>query len=377
MFRCSGRAGKGTRCEMSRDLVRAEQMGDFEPYHPSFAGNGRKSTVVHEPCGADTHYRLCPHCHSQLPVLFGQTESRLIALVGARNSGKTTYMTVLLHELLHDVGGRLNAAVLGADEHTRSTFEQDYEKRLYRNGELAGATRTAAAQLRRPLVFGMTVGSGNGRRIRRTILSFFDTAGEDLSSQSTVDQNVRYLASADGIILLLDPLQLPGARALVDPGAVLPKENAAADSPYNVLSRIIDLLQSGAGRPGKLDKPIAVAFSKMDALQGSLPDNSPLRRRPPTEPGLDEADSLEVHRHIRALLHDWSGHNLDDSLSSNFARYRLFGLSGLGDSPRIGDDGESQQVDGVPRPWRVEDPLLWLLGEFQVVPKIGKPDSGR
>ncbi len=48
-----------------------------------------------------TFQRLCGSCHSQLPAQFGDARTHLIALVGAKESGKSVYMTVLLHELHH------------------------------------------------------------------------------------------------------------------------------------------------------------------------------------------------------------------------------------------------------------------------------------
>ncbi|MCS7477591.1 hypothetical protein ACFFQW_34600 [Umezawaea endophytica] len=377
-FRCSGRVGSRKKCTTSLDRVLADQMGDRQPQLPVFDADGRKPTAKHEPCGAETHYRLCPRCHSQLPVHFGRTESKLIALVGAKETGKTVYMTVLLHELMNTVGERFNASVLGADENTRLQFESAYEHVLYEKRELHGPTKTATAERggRKPLVFSFTTGNGGGR-VRRSLLSFFDTAGEDMVSERSIDQNVRYLTSADGIILLLDPLQMRGARPHADADAVLPPLSTAADTPATVLTNIIEQLHGRLGVKSnrRIDKPIAVAFTKMDALDGYIPETSPLRRRPPTTAAFNEPDSLQVHEHMRALLHEWAGHNIDDTLSKNFARYRLFGLSALGESPQVDSaESRSQRVsDRGVQPRRVEDPFLWLMSEFSTIPKTLKP----
>jgi hypothetical protein len=374
LFRCSGLAGRRKRCATSVDHVLGEQMGEFEPKPPSFAADGRKQEAVHPVCGAVTHHRICPRCHSRLPVQYVETESKLIALVGAKESGKTVYMTVLLHELANAVGERFGASLLGADGPTRTRFEDDYEKPLYEHRQLFGATTSAVATAggRRPLVFNFAVSrtTARARKVTRTTLSFFDTAGEDMATDHGVDQNVRYLSSADGVILLLDPLQLSGARPLADTEALLPVESRAADGPAAVLSRIIELLRASEGAPAnrKITKPIAVSFTKLDALTGALTEGNPLPRRPPDRPMFDEADSTAVHRYMQALLRDWAGHNLDNSLANNFARYRFFGLSALGESPRLDEDGGTQRVS-TPHGWRVEDPLLWLLAEFGIIDK--------
>ena len=67
-----------------------------------------------------------------------------------------------------------------------------------------------------PLVFRFTTPE------HRTLLSFFDTAGENLRSAQSIEQNARYLGAADGVLLLLDPLQMRGARELAAPGTRLP-----------------------------------------------------------------------------------------------------------------------------------------------------------
>ncbi|MFD9700890.1 hypothetical protein [Lentzea sp. NPDC059081] len=374
-FRCSGRVGTKKRCETKLDRVLADQMGDHDPQYPVFDGDGRKSTAVHDACRAETHYRVCPRCHSQLPVQFGQIDSKLIALVGAKDSGKTVYMTVLLHELMNDVGARIRASVLGADASTNTRFENVYQHVLYEKHELYRATRTASAEKggRRPLVFNLTIGGRN--KVRSTLLSFYDTAGEDMNNERSIDQNVRYMTSADGIVLLLDPLQMRGARPHADADALLPKLVSAEDSPSAVLANIIKQLQGSTSvKAGKrIDKPIAVAFTKMDALQGSLPPGSPWHRTPPDSAVYNEPDSLEVHRHMQALLHEWAGRNLDETLANSFTRYRLFGLSALGESPRLeGEDTQRVSDRGV-QPHRVEDPFLWLMSEFGAIRKTTKP----
>src|SRR5262249_59068003 len=128
-------------------------------------------------------------------------------------------------------------------------------------------------------------------------LSVFATAGEDLRPRQSVKHNVRYLAAADGIVLLLDPLQMRGARGLAVAGARLPTPGLVEDEPTAVLENITDLVLAKAGnRPGELiGKPLAITFSKMDTLLDSLKETSPLLRPPAEAPFFDERDSLSVH----------------------------------------------------------------------------------
>jgi len=368
-FRCTGRAGPGgTTCTRARDQKLADRIGLSTPMAPAFAADGRKLTATCPQCKGSTQYRICPRCHSQLPVHFGKVDNRLIAMIGAKESGKTVYLTVLIHELMHRVGHQFDASVVGSDDNTRRQFTADYEERLYQRRELFPTTRSAGAtrNQRAPLVFRFTRDRKGliGSRPAHSILSFFDTAGEDLVSEDSVHLNTRYLASADGIILLLDPLQMRGARRLALADAPAPN-GTGYDTPVNVLSRVTELLRTGLHRPSaRIRTPIAVAFSKIDTLRHTFPDGSPLRRQPSTRPVFDSADSRAVHEDVQALLQKWDGTQLDHILRLGYDRYRYFALSALGDSPtadrRVAEHGIT--------PYRVQDPFLWLLSELGTIP---------
>ena len=204
---------------------------------------------------------------------------------------------------------------------------------------------------------------GNGDP-KRTLLSFFDTAGEDLHSQQSIEQNVRYLGAADGVLLLLDPLQMRGARGLVAPGTRLP--TSGDDDPATVLERVTDLLLASEGsKPaGKISKPLAIVFTKMDTLMHDLKKTSPLLRSPPEEPYFDERDSLEMHTEIQRLLARWEGTRIDQIAQLNYRRYRYFGVSALGETPTQDNRVAARGV----RPYRVANPILWILAQFGIIP---------
>ena len=248
-FRCTGRISRdGRHCDPEIDEVLRSRTGFSGALPPAFAANGRLTSAICPRCGAESTTRVCPACHSQLPVHFGKVRSRLIVLAGAKESGKTVFMTVLVHELMHQLGEQLRSAISGADDSTRHRFASEYEKPLYRESQLLAPTTTAGMRNRVPLVFRFTTaGRGlfglDGRLGRswpgrggpqHTLLSFFDPAGEDLRPQQSVEQNVRYLAAADGIVLLLDPLQMRGARQLAAPGSRLPTPGTTDDEPATV-----------------------------------------------------------------------------------------------------------------------------------------------
>ena len=374
-FRCAGRISRaGQRCAPETDPVLRDRTGYGGALPPAFAG-GRQGTAYCPACQGETNIRICPVCHSRLPVHFGKVGSRLIVPVGAKEAGKTVFMTVLVHELMHQTGQRFNAAVTGADDYTRQRFASEYERPLYRESKLLPPTTAAGAHNRAPLVFRFTTESHrplNGRLSRtalsgpqRTLLSFFDTAGEDLRSQESIEQNVRYLGAADGIVLLLDPLQMRGARQLAAPGSRLPTPGTTDDEPATVLENVTDLLLAGEGnKPNKrISKPLAIVFTKMDALMHDLKETSPLLRSPAQEGYFDERDSLEVHAEIQRLLARWEGTRIDQIARLNYRRFRYFGVSALGETPTQDNRVAARGI----RPWRVASPILWILAQFGII----------
>lgn len=373
MFRCNGRLSRtNISCALRTDPVLAQRMGIQRDLGPEFKADGRKGTAACPDCGGETTYRICPICHSMLPVQFGVVGSRMIAMAGAKDSGKTVYMTVLLHELRNRVGDRFGAAIMGADEETRKRYEISYENPLYDDNRLPPTTQRAAQQDNRvvPLVFRFSAARGLGNRPGHTLLSFFDAAGEDFGDQESVDVNTRYLACADGILLLLDPLQMAGARSLAAPGIQLPGSGPLYETPLNILSRVTDILlaRSQRGPRAKISKPIAIVFTKLDAVWHNLERVSPLRAHPPEGQKFDVADCLNVHEEIRHLLREWEGGQISQILENHYARYRYFGISALGQPPTESDFAAPSGI----QPYRVADPLLWMLSEFGAVPKTGK-----
>jgi hypothetical protein len=375
LFRCHGRLSKdGMRCLLTQDELLVAHRGIRRDLGPVFSPGGvlagNTNTAICPDCGGVSTYRVCPVCHSQLPAQFGMVGSRMIGMAGAKDSGKTVYMTVLLHELRNKIGAQFGAALMGADDETLRRFVSEYEDELYDRGHLLAATQRAMANDGRvdPLVFRFTAAPGGrrGAKPQQSLMSFFDTAGEDFESQESVDVNTRYLTCADGILLLLDPLQMKGARDLAGPGTPLPGTGPLYQSPETILTRVTErLLKQNRGGKGRIDKPIAVVFTKLDALWHTFGDGSPLRATPPRTGMFDDGDSRDVHEEMRHQLRNWEGSQIDLILQNHYPRHRFFGVSALGRPPTAANDVASSGI----QPYRVADPLLWLLSEFGAVPK--------
>jgi hypothetical protein len=199
--------------------------------------------------------------------------------------------------------------------------------------------------------------------IKSTMLSFVDAAGEDLNAVATAF-TLQYLSVCDGLIVVLDPFALPGARAMLNlPDAAIQVEE---DVPLDVVANITEMLrvEHNLKKKQKISIPIAVVFTKIDAFFPTLDRGNPLMTTAPAVPAYDSGDGAAVHENMLALMHQWNAQDIDTHVKLNYSDYRYFGVSALGAEP----DYENLKVAaGGVRPHRVEDPVLWLLSKTRTV----------
>ncbi|MGK5639737.1 TRAFAC clade GTPase domain-containing protein [Streptomyces sp. URMC 126] len=312
----------------------------------------RAGSAVCGTCGRTTTRLRCAACDGRLPEGYLRTPGRLVALAGPVGSGKSTYLGVLTHELLHRLGAELDAALLPCDDTTILDHHERYARHLYE--ERHTVPKTAEDDAGRPLVHRLRrVGRGRFGRARERALTLvlLDTAGEHFSSRERMEARLPHLAAADAVVVLVDPGDLPGAPVR---GGGVPGRSG------EVLARVLDHLGGG----GKVTVPVAVVLTKADLLWPHLPEHSPLHHARRPGPLFDADDRAAVHAELRALLRRWQEDRLDALPARFCADYQLFAVSTLGAAPRR-DGGLG--LGGVVCPHRVEDPLMWLLYRFGVL----------
>lgn len=328
-------------------------------------------------CKRPTDHRLCPACHAHLPDSAITLPSGHIAIFGLQSVGKTTFITVLIHELDHTIGPREGFVLEPLGDEVRERYEREYHELTYGGGGfgigedgLAGSFRrshspTQAIEMNRavlrPLIYRLT--RRLGRRRRRTLLSFFDMAGEDW--EMNLDQlrgEAKYLGLARGLLFLVDPLRLRPVG--LDPRIRL-TEREAHVPPADYLNDARKLATFFPASPVKT--PLAIVLNKLDRWGHLLEEGTLLHRMArsvpagPPDPGLDAAIDAEV----RAALRRWGAGGFLEHVEVNFPDHRFFACSSLGDAAQEREDAPQP----LPTPLLVDRPALWLLSRQGIVPR--------
>ncbi len=319
-------------------------------------------------CGKPATRRLCPCCHRALPDAMVGLPDGHVAVFGPQSVGKTTYVTVLLHELDYRIGRNAASRSIRSPTMSATATIENTTRRLTAAVGSASArsptTRPIAAAIppRRvskriaaccnPSSFGSRDGSRNARA--SALIAFFDTAGEDWEMNvELLRSEARYLGEARGLLFLIDPLRIPAVAH--DPRISLTeKERRVPAADYlNDARKLATFF-----RRVPVHVPLAVCLNKLDRWGKLLPPGTTLREwacgvPDPNQPGLDRI----IHDEVAATLSKWGANGFLEYLEVNFPEHRFFACSALGDAATPLDD----QAQPLPTPLLVERPVLWLL----------------
>ncbi len=319
-------------------------------------------------CKEQTTHRICPSCHSELPTTIGDYEDLIFAIVGAKETGKSHFISVLIDKLMKDIGEAYDCLLEPINDDTIRRYREDFWTPVFKRKETINATPSgkASKDVRSPLLYTLKFikkGVFQQSKIDKVItLAFFDAAGEDLDAEDTMHTVNKYIYNSAGIILLLDPLQLENVRENITEKIHLPTVNSdSSEIVYrmtNLIRKAVNLKQNE-----KIDIPLAVAFSKIDAVESMLDPSSPLLfpSQHTESQAFDLIDFENVQTEIEELIKDWSESGMTRTLDANYKSYGYFGLSSLGYNPEA--DKKIKKLE----PYRVEDPFLWLLSKHKLI----------
>ncbi|MCL2856623.1 MAG: hypothetical protein FWE19_02720 [Oscillospiraceae bacterium] len=311
-------------------------------------------------CGEVMTLHICPDCGFEVEAEEMRRGFMSVSLIGNAGSGKSNYLAVLVDQLRGEMCKVYDCTLYptGGDR-TMNYYEREYRRPLYEQGVCVTATQQEDLN---PLTYTLLFEGQGGRPGRGVGLAFYDSCGEKLETQQEMAAMSRRLLGSGGILLLLDPSQLPAIREArkAKKLPVLPSDAQA------LLLRTIHIIRAGLASgevEKKIDIPIAVCLTKLDTLYPHLDPASfvgaPSRNL--RKPMLNKADISSCNLEVMALLESWGGGEFVRHVRGQFSNYCFFGLSSLGCEP-----GSKNEVDRI-SPHRVLDPMLWLLWQSKIL----------
>lgn len=310
-----------------------------------------------------------------LPRNWANSGTICFAMAGARNSGKSVYLAMLI-KLLEQYTTEIGGVWAPANEETREIYDLHFGKRLFEEKMKLDSTRPASdndSYTNEPLIFSMGRHTLQGDTQSQNIFVVFkDVAGEDLENPNVneVRDALSPLRNAHEIIFLFDPLADEDIRnALQGHPSVAVDSSFDFASPSVVLQNLMDVLEDA--RPH-----IAITMSKFDIVQqvakssgASQEIDTIMRNRGAAfnregagvKRPWDANDQKLLDHEIRSLLERLNARVLFNQLNNYAAgdrpfNFNCFAVSALG-SPTV---GESIDPNGF-SPFRVLDPVRFVF----------------
>lgn len=348
-----------------RRILFSATTGELIKAKPVYRLRGRVPEYAVDSTGQIVREKHCPHCKEPLPWVSGQQEELILGLIGARYSGKSHYIASLIQRLKKDVSRNFNASIIPLDDATRRRYRREFYEPLFEDKQALPMTQSGAKSLLYRFALEET-SDGTHTMGRAITLAFYDTAGEDFTKEENIAQFVSYLRHARGLIFLIDPLQIESRREYFLESGSRHKIHPAG-APDKIIGEVIDHLRKYRllNRQGKFAIPVAIVFTKCDMLFNMINIDNPHRLWSRSDVQHIGAYNLDLHYDTKALFGQYlflwdQGHTVKE-VKANFEDHAFFGVSATGSNPD--EDGNYPIIS----PWRVEDPLLWLLYRLNVI----------
>ena len=292
----------------------------------------------------DRPARVCVKCLQPLPRSMDVRDWFTIAVVGINLASKTHFIASALHEAYYNQGlSGLGCLNFEPDGPSGETYYKEYHIPVFEDRRVMARTqRDVDLRARRfaPLVFQARFAQAK----LGSLLLFHDVAGEDLSGYESRPLVAPFVARADAIIFLLDPLWLPKLRGTLGANAT----HTPGVEQMQVFSSVLDDLT-------RANVPIVITLTKSDLLRPLLGANHPIFQPAPTD-GVDWLDDLAaIDRQVRQLL-DQYGAKLILAKAETLKYVRFCAVSPIGSDP----GGSGSPIISV-EPVRVLDPLAAAL----------------
>ena len=331
-------------------------------------------------CGAKNYIHVCPNCHNELPLKLVEEGADIISVIGGPQSGKSHYIVALLHELResgYEIGLNATLQQVGQNKewHTETMYKNAIDKL---NNQQTVLDKTEINSFSLPWIIRIDstdpLKKGKQEAKKSVFLVFYDTAGENFSDPQEIKKNANYLKQSKAVIVLFDTLSIPQIKTILEEANEDTSESDSA-TPFEVTWTALDNYIKEGNEELK-DKPFAFVLSKFDVVlshhddlnfslegfrdgKGKAIDRSYVNSK--NKFNVRQVES--AHEKIKDALKDkdiWNMGKYPTFVDTYWGdNGRFFGISAIGSMP----DGGIIKKGGI-RPYRVMDPLLWIMSKL-------------
>lgn len=306
----------------------------------------------------------CPVCKKLVHKIIGK--NYIISIVGSRDSGKSHYIGVLLHEFMNSIAEGMNWRVI-PEENTRRLYDVNFSK-IYSTKQVLSLTEKNIDGYYEPYIFYVFDGKG-----KNFTVTFFDTAGEDFESDDLLENSAKHAFHACGIIFLIDPLKIEKIESMLNEDIIKHSSSVSSSRAFKN-DVILSILSIGfrnhyhIKEKHKINIPMAILIPKIDVIFSDFPDHYALRfksshlRNNGFFSGENKRVNVEVKKWL-SMIHDSEVDSFLSQLDINYNNFSFFGASSLG----INNSPDKNGIFSLPVPHRIEDPFLWILKENGVI----------
>jgi hypothetical protein len=321
-----------------------------------------------EPCGGYATLRKCRYCDREIPKTALETPNLPFSIVGVSNSGKTNYITIMLHELAK--ASELQLALAAENPDTRN-HQKNNESLIYDKHTIAESTVRGEPL---PQIWSVkNLQKKRGSTVPTYTFTIFDGAGEDHANMEPSATVCRYISVSRAIILVIDPLTLSSIRqgGVVDPKVLrnsLAGSQGATKDATAILNSLAEYIKTmrGIGAKRLINIPVAVVLTKFDTILShkSFAQNALIKH--PSLAIRDGKVSLEEIRQVHYEIEHWLKEIREEAfimaLSSHFKEFSFFGVSSYGSPPK-----DEHTLASDIHPHRVLDPILWFFKKARFI----------
>ena len=333
-------------------------------------------------CGIPCTEIACPHCRRTLAPGFFDEPHKIFSIVGAPQSGKSYYLTVLIKLLqttlfrdfgvvFRDADPTGNAPINEMKAHLFSA--QNPAQAFLTKTQLEGAMYERLPRydrmvtLPKPFIYSL---SGAESDDENCSIVFYDNAGEHFQpgQDSTNSPGAQHIASSDAIFFLFDPTINPDFRRSISGSEDPQFKSQVSDQQDIILAetevRIKKLL--GLDRREKVQTPLAIIIGKCDSWIDKIGSEN---LKNPIVDGTLDVGAVEANSQlVRNLMEEHCPYVIANAerISSDVC---YFAASAFGHTPvTFEDDKGVSRIGPDPQkinPMYVEIPTLWALSRVR------------